>query len=335
MPLPKKAPAAPAASGGSVDFLSPESQIYVGGFTLPEGRYAVLFNTKLNQPKDGAKFKLPRLGVELTCSPIEEDGSRTGADMTQFLSMGTYAHKAFMPSEDGKGLEAIPGGAGTLTNKSNWALFRDSLLSAGVDPGILSGDFSVLDGIWVETGQEAEPEERKSFKRNAATGDETEAAEAGADENRTDENRTGGKIPVVVAIVEGGKPWEGGGGIPEGRVAAPAKVAPKAAVKPVAGKVAPKVAPKPAPKPAAPAADEGDPSEAAMAAAGEVLGQARYEKSIPRLVFKTQVLTYVKENFGAEMEEAVKDAYFASDEGLAELLTACDRQLVGTAIKPV
>lgn len=332
MPLTKKAPIAPS-SGGSVDFLSPESPIYVGGFTLPEGTYAVLFQTMLNQPKETSTFKQPRLGVQLTCTPIEvNDGvaTRTGPDVQQFLSMGSSAHKAFMPSEDGKGLEPIPGGSGSLTNKSNWALFRDSLLSAGVDPGVVSSDLSTLDGIWVETGQEAEPEERKGFKRNAKTGDETEPVDA------PPESRGNGKIPVVVSVVEGGKPWEGGGGIPEAEEtpAKPApKVAPKAVAKPIAGKVAPKVAPKVVAKPAP--ADEGDPAEAAQAAAAEVLGQERYAKSIPRLVFKTQVLTYVKENYGEEMEGAVKETYFDLDEGLAELLAACDRQLVGTAIKPV
>ena len=324
MPVPSRKPAAPATEG--VDFLSRNSPLYTGSFVLPAGDWAVWFDVILQQPKEGARFNQPRLGVRLSC--INLDKPNPEAPVEQFLSFGSKAHESFMPSEDGKGIVPIVGGPGTLTNKSNWNLFRDSLYNAGLDDGILTNDFSVLDGIWLTTGQEAEPEERKGFG-----GSETgEVAQQGG-------NRGNGKIPVVIAIIEGGKPWEGGGGMPAEAPATPkaaTRPAPKAAAAPAAR---PTTAARPAPRApvAAPAADAGDEdavTAAAVNAVGVILADEKYANGVPKLILKTGVFKAIEKSDGKEMAQAVTEAYFKTDEAMVGLLDQIEYQLVGTTVKP-
>lgn len=324
-PVPSRKPAAAPVVEG-VDFLSRNSPLYTGSFVLPAGDWAVWFDLILQQPKEGGRFNNPRLGVRLSC--INLDKPNPEAPVEQFLSMGSKAHESFMPSEDGKSLVPIVGGPGTLTNKSNWNLFRDSLYNAGLDDGIMTNDFSLLDGIWLTTGQEAEPEERKGFG-----GSETgEVAQSGG-------NKGNGKIPVVIAIIEGGKPWEGGGGLPA-EAAAPAKPAARPGVK----AAAPAAKPAPAARPAstrapvaAPAADAGDEdavTAAAVNAVGVILADEKYTNGVPKLILKTGVFKAVEKSDGKEMAQAVTEAYFKTDEAMVGLLDQIEYQLVGTTVKP-
>lgn len=301
-----------AAPPAGVDFLSMASPLYTGSFTLPAGNWALFFETRLQQPKEGGRFNNPRLGVNLTCYNLDKPGSDPAE---QFLSMGSKAHEAFAPSANGKGLEPIVGGSGTITNKSNWSLFKDSLYNAGLDSGVAVNDLSVLDGIWVVTAQEPEPEERKGFA--TATGE----VEAGG-------NKVPGKIPVVVSIIEGGKPWEGGGGVPEAE-------APKAKVQP--GKPAPKAPPARVAAPpvaaAADAEDEDAVKAAAVNAIGTILADARYAKGCPKLILKTGVFKAVEASEGKAMAQAVASAFFASDDQTSALLGEIGYVLAGTTVK--
>lgn len=305
----------PVAAVGGVDFLSQTSTLYTGSFTLPAGRYALFFETLLQQPKEGARFTNPRLGVELTAYNLDKPGAEPAK---QFLSMGSKAHESFAPSVDGKGLEPIVGGSGSVTSKSNWNLFRDSMYNAGLD-NVAVNDLSVLDGLWVETAQEPEPEERAGFK--TATG-EVDAAPKAA-----------GKIPVVIAILDGGKPWEGGGGIPD--APAPAKVT---KMQPKPATTAAKPAPgRPAPAPAAAAGGDSDDAEAVKMAAvnaiGTVLSDERYVKGCPKLILKTGVFKAVEETEGKPMAQAVASAFFANDAQIKGILEEIGYTLNGNKVE--
>lgn len=314
MPVPARKVAAPASSG--VDFGSLASPIYTGGFVLPEGRYALFFDVILQQPREGSTFNKVRLGVDISAVPLDKPDAEP---FKQFLSMGSKAHESFAPSEDGKGLTPIVGGPGNLTTKSNWNLFRDSMYNAGLPVGVFTDSLTTLDGIWVQTGLMAEPEERKGY------------AASNTGEAQQEQRSGNNKIPVVVEILDGGKPWEGTGGMPDAP-AAPAKkaAAPKAA--PAAVRTAPKAAPA-----AAPAGDAGDEEAVKMAAVnaiGGVLSDAKYAATCPRLILKTGVFKAVTETDGKEMAQAVTNAFFTDDDSLTALLGEIGYTLVGNAVKP-
>lgn len=323
-PAPRRPGTTPPAVEG-VDFLSRTSPLYTGSFVLPAGDWAIWFDLMLQQPKENSSYSNPRLGVRLSCYPLDKPGAEP---TEQFLSMGRKAHESFMPSENGKSLVPVIGGPGTLTNKSNWSLFHNSLYNAGMPEGLASNDLSVLDGVWVTTAQEAEPEERKGFG-GAETGEVQQA------------NRGTGKVPVVIAILEGGAPWEGGGGIPEAPKAT-TRPGPKA-VAPPAGRPAPTPAGRPAPTRPAPtstpaeSADAGDAdavTAAAVNAVGTVLGDAKYANGCPKLILKTSVFKLIEKSDGKEMAQAVTNAYFSSDELMAGLLEQINYKLEGSTVKP-
>lgn len=318
----RPAPVTTVAPEG-VDFLSRVSPLYTGSFTLPAGDWAIWFDLMLQQPKEGSNFNRQRLGVRLSCYPLDKPGAEP---TEQFLSMGSKAHESFLPSENGKSLVPVVGGPGTMTNKSNWNLFRDSMYNAGLPDGVMSNDLTVIDGIWLTTAQEAEPEERKGFG-GTETGEVAQTA-----------NRAGGKIPVAIAIIEGGMPWEGGGGLPE------AKPATRPGPKPTpAPSARPTPAARPAPaRPAAvaapPPADTGDEdavTTAAVNAVGAMLGEEKYANGIPKLILKTGVFKAIEKSEGKEMAQAVAEAYFKTDDLMVSLLEQIGYTLAGTTVKAV
>lgn len=335
MPITKRpgAAAPPKVTYETVSFGSLAD--YSGGFTLPEGAYCLFFNIVLRQPTDKAPKIQERLGVALDAYPlhIADDGTATaaGEKLEQFLSLGTKAKNSFMPHPDNpKQLVKIPEGAGQpLNNKTNFFLFLDSLYNCGMPEGIFTDDFSVIDGIHVRTGLILEPEERKGFG-SAATGE-------------VEEERKGGKVPVVVEILESGKPWDGTGGVPEDKPKAPAKVVGKIAAKPAAAP-APKAGPKATPPKAAPPAvveeaTEGEEDESVKIAAingvSAVLGEPKYANACPKLVLKTATHKAVKEAEGDEMATAVINTYFGTDDDLNALLAEVNYAVTGNQIKPV
>lgn len=310
---PTRRPATPTPAG--VDFGSMHSPIYSGSFVLPEGDYALFFETKMQQPKGGTNYKA-RLGVMVLAYPLDKPGVEP---VEQFLSMGSKAAESFQPSENGKGLTLVVGGPGTLPTSSNWNLFRDSLYNSRLPVGIFSDSLETLDGIWVHTTQVPEPEDRKSFASSQATSEVEQPKRQGSS-----------KIPVVTEILDGGKPWEGGGGIPEAAPAAALKAGPWA----VAPKVAP-ARPVPARQAAAASAGDEDTKDVAVNAIVGVLTDAKYANGCPKLILKTSVFKAIEASNGKEMAQAVASEFFpnGNDAPLSDLLDEIDYQLAGTTVK--
>lgn len=304
MPLPvrPKAVAPPAAPAFSMGRLS----AYSGGFDIPEGNYALSYEVAMERPHAGSKGNFTaRLGVYINFYPLEG-----GEAQQKFVSLGTKAHLSWAPNETGTGIVPIPGGGGqSPSNKSNWFIHLESLYNSGMPEGVYDNDSSVLNGIWAHIQSIEEPEERKSF--GAKTG-EAEAEDV----------RKGGKIPVVTEILEGGKPWEGTGGVPEEGAAVAAAPAPKAAVK-TAAKVTPlkaKVAPV-APPVVEETADATDADAVGAAAVSGITALLEKNlKGLPKLQLRTGVFKVLNESAGPEMATAVLDTYFASDEALNSVL---------------
>lgn len=296
--------AAPAAS--PISGLLTRS-FYSGGFTLPEGKYALTFIVGFEKQKEGANYAA-RLGVHITAHPLSG-----GEPMEQFLSMGSTAAKSFAPDpETQKTVVAIPGAVGgTLNNKANWFIFLNSLFECGMPE--LKGGFEEIDGIHVHTGLVPEPEDRKGF--GAKTGE-------AAQEKEDQKPRQGGMIPVVIEILDSGKPWEGTGGVPD-ETAAPA------APTKVVGKIAPKTAPAaPAAPAAAPAGDED-----VLAAAGNgmsaVLGKLKAKETISLLKLKTSTFREVNAAAGGEMGQRVQTEIFGNSDVTNSVLGELGYKLEG------
>lgn len=304
MPPVKKAAPVPLVNIGDLD------TDYSAGGGLPEGDYSLDFTVQMYQAQtqSGQNRGGERLGVMVEATPINGEGTAIDEAKTKFYSFGSKAHLSFAPDPNtGKGLVAVPGGAGAqLTNKSNWAYFLKSLYDSGMPKGVFTNDFSVLDGVQVHMHEVPEPEERKSFKRTAATG---EAALDGGDE------RAGNGKMTIVSEIKGGVEWWGN--------ETPAPTGPKAVAK----------APTKAPTKAAPAAEAIDASEAAVNAVGSVLEGA--PNGCAKLLLKTKTFTAVKEAHGDEMAQAVIDGYFGSDTDLNTLLNQLGYQVTGQQIKPM
>lgn len=304
---------------GAVNFL--DLDFYSGGFLLPEGTYAMEHNIVLHTftDKDGNTKGDPRLGVMLTAHPINEQGQRTGPAINQFQSMGTKAHLSYMPNESGKGLDPVPGGPGMVSNKANWFYYLESLYNTGLPKGTVSNDISALDGIWVRTANIPEPEDRKGF--GSSTGEVEQP------------KRGNNKMPIVTEILDGGRPWEGSGGIPDESDApatkTPAKPGPKGVVKPA---TTTKVAPKPS------ASDELDETVLTAATNGiaSVLTKPANAKGMVKLMLKTQTFKAVKDAESDEMAQKVANHFFgADDSALSSLLSELSFKLNGTRIDPV
>ena len=307
---------------------------YSGGFTLPEGLYALKFLVHMFTPtkSDGSPAGAARLGVTLTCAPINEEGERVADDVDQFISLGTKAHESWAPDpETGGGVVAIPGGKGVaLNNQSNWFYFWKSLYDAGMPEGFVDNDLHVLDGIRVRTANVPEPESRKRLQ--AATG---EAAMMGGGQ----EKKGSGVMVTVLEVLDGGKPWEEAVEFPEEENAKPKKkAAVKAPVKPVAK---PAVAAKPGPKAvvkpkAAPAAEETEGiseevADVAQAAFAELFADAKYEDGLKVIMARTKIFTAVKAEHGDEMAQQMVSV-FDNEEALSTVLGALGYSVNGKDI---
>lgn len=305
-----------------------------GNFTLPPGRYALELEVRMHAytKQDGTKGQ-ENLGVYVMAHPIDEAGGRTGETLDQFYSMGSKAKLSFMPNpETGKGVVPIPGGpASSMPPSTNWGVLLKSFYDAGLPQGIFTNDLSVMDGVWVVTTNIPEPEERRTF--GAKTGDQVEP-----------EKRQNNMISVISEILEEGRPWEGGGGIPAEEAApAPAKkTAVKAVVKPAAA--APAVAPKTVARRAvaAPVVEE----EAAEATADDVeqaavMGTEAFIVSVPegtaitKLALRMGTFKQVAAAAGDDMAQAVLDTYFGDDKTLNELIKQHGYKVAGLQVKAV
>lgn len=179
-----------------------EMGFFSQGFNLPPGKY-VIFNIDIKLHKhEKDKSNAPRrLGGMITLIPLAD--LREEAKHEQFYSLGSKAHMAYAPNATGKGIKAIPGATeGTVcAGSTNYGVFLANLYECGLPPGVFKNDVSVIEGTWIETGLIDEPAERGTYAKA-----ETEIEPA---------PRTPKKIAVPLAILEGGKPWEGSGGWPD------------------------------------------------------------------------------------------------------------------------
>lgn len=298
---------------------------YAGGFTLPEGDYAMEHNVVMHAgtKQDGTPAGQERLGVMLTAYPV-----RGGDPIQQFLSMGTKAHESWAPDpETGKGIVPIAGVTPvSLSNKSNWYYYKKSMEDCGLPEGIFVDDIATLDGIWVHTTQVPEPEERKNF--GAKTGEVQE------------ERKGGGKMVVVSAILDDGKPWEGTGGFDFTQAAAaPAKPAVRAPAKPAVAAARPAVkAPArvaaPVQEEAAPEVDQEALLTAAINGVSDVLSQPANAKGCTKLALRANVFKAISKQADEETGNQVMAEFFSSDEALNTLLGQVGFALQGAQVKP-
>lgn len=314
-------PAVPVG-GGSVNFL--DDTFYLGGLGLPEGDYACIFTTRMFQPtkQNGMPSGAAFLAVMLAAYPL------AGGDPTEHpLGCGPNAHKSFVPSVDEKGFDPVAGGSSVgVSEMTNWSIFRKSFRDCGAPPA--TNNLSIYDGVWIHTQNVPEPEERKNF-RGSQTGEAALQAED-----------RGPKLCIVVSeILEGGKPWEGGGGIPaEGQPAAPA--APRRAVAParpapVAAAAPRRIAPVAAPEPVEEAVEVSDEdiAVAAMSGATEHLAKATNMKGCTKLSLRTGTFAAVSKAQGEDMANAVLETYFVSDAALNVILGELGYKSEGGQIK--
>jgi len=322
--------------------------MYSGGSFIPNGDYVVFHNVILHQPQDkqGNKKGPERLGVMVDfypmANPIEEN------KLQQFYSMGTKAHESYQPNPDtGKGIVAIPGTSGGLNDKTNWFLYIHSLVQSSFPPSLGTNDLTVIDGTWVHISNEDEPADRSSFQ--SATAEVSQ------------EPRKPNKVAIVTEILEGGAPWEGGGGL-EGAAeahaalngAAPTPVTPVRTMPRPAARVTPALATRPAPAVARPAArpvaapapapvepaeiEEVD--EAVVNAATDAVYNLllKSPNGIPRAALRTQTFTEVKKLTKDEaMATQVINTYFepGGEANLSNLLSSLNHSLVGMTVKPI
>lgn len=300
---------------GSLDF-------YTSGGGLSEGDYVWkdLTIQMYQYPERNGKQSPARLGVVITMSPL-----KGGEDIEQFYGFGTKAHESFQPNpETGKTVVVVPGGpASSFNNMTKWALLLKSLYDSGLPQGVFTNDVSVLEGIHVHMANVPEPPEWSSFQ--SKTGEVAEERKAGT-------------VAVVTEIKDEGKPWEGGGGVPE---AAPQTAGGSGGIKTGnlgKGSSAPTAkAPVKAPAKAAPAAppEEGG-NEALYAAAISAISTVleKNPKGCPKLVLRTSVFKAVKEAENAETAGEVVNTYFADDVVISGILGELGFTLKGTQVLP-
>lgn len=317
---PVAAPAAIVASGPNFLDLS----FYSGGFLLPKGRWCMFFDVVMHTPMNnqGIAVGKPRLGVMTACYNLDKLGEEP---VEQFFSMGSKADQSFAPNETGKGLTPIPGApSSTAPRNTNWQLFLKSLYDCGLPQGLVSNDITPLDGIWLVTDQVPEPEERKQYAAQAATG------EAAADPK--EERKGNGLTVIAVEIIDGGKPWEGGGGVP-------ATAAPVAAARPAAAPARPVAAPPTRPAPvaaaAAPVAEATSTDDMEAAVINGISSVLEAEPNgTTKLKARTGTFKYLNANGQAGIATQALNTYFGNDETLNTVLGALGYVISGANIVP-
>lgn len=317
---PGAATAAPAAVDNRVNFGA--SEFYTaGGGAIPEGKYCLFFDAVVHQyektdgQKAGPEFLAIRVAAYALDAPSEDP--KVG-----YYSMGRKAILSFLPNPDdeGKSLLAVPNGpATTLNEMSNWAIFRKSLMDCAMPEGVFTNDLRAIDGVWVQIANIPEPEQRKQMG-GSVTGD------------AQPEPRKNQSIAVVTEILEGGAPWEGGGGMPEEKPKA--KVVGKIPARPAAAPA--RTAPTrqaPAPSAAEVESTDDDLLSAAQTAAGSVIeGSA---DGVAKLVLRTGTFKAATKVNGGEMAQRILDTYFKTDETLNALLGDLGYQVQGPRVVPL
>lgn len=335
MAVRRQAPPPPVQAGGSVNF--GEDTFYSGGLGLPEGDYALGFHTQMFQPtkQNGQPVGQPFLCVMLTAYPIDSNGALIGEISEHPLGVGRKAHMSFVPSTDGKGFDAVPGGPATgMNDMTNWSIFRKSMRDCGLPDGILANDLTVLDGIWVHTRNVPEPEERTALR--SSTGEAALRAASGqAEDNRVK------LIPTVVEIKANGKPWEGTGGIPgetapaatpAGRRVAPRTAAPAAAA-PGSRRIAPGAqAQAPAGNGHATDVSDEDMMNAALEGLTDFLVKPANANGVTKVALRAGAFTELSKKQGDEMAQAVVETFFSDDAMLNSVLNQLGYKVFGPRV---
>lgn len=318
----RRAAAPPPQAGGSVNF--GDDNFYSGGLGLAEGDYALGFHTQMFQPtkQNGTPVGTPFLCVMMTAYPIDANGALIGEPAEHPLGVGRKAHESFVPSADGKGFDAVPGGPATgMNDMTNWSIFRKSMRDCGLPDGVLANDLSVIDGIWVHTRNVPEPEGRKDLR--SQTG-EAALGGAGQDNNRS---RT---VPVVTEIKANGKPWEGTGGIPgETKAATPArKAAQPAAV--VGRRIAP--AAQPAPGNGQDEVSQEELMNAALEGLTDFLVKPANANGVTKIALRAGGFTELAKKHGEDMASAVIDTFFGDDAALNSVINQLGYKTFGPRV---
>lgn len=305
----KKTAAAPASP--AVNFWADE--FYTSGYTLTEGDYvwkdvSIVMHEGFSEKKGAA-----RLGVKITMALLSDPEK----DVQQFWSFGSKAHLSFMPTDDGKGVQLVPEPvARTLSGATNWNMLRESLKNAGVPEEVFaSPSVEGLEGLWVHMMTVPEPAERANMQN-----DISEVGQA---------PRKPGVVAVVSGIVEGGAPWEGGGGMPD------AKTAKKKTATPAALATKKKAAPVVEEEPEAEAGteDEDEVESAALSGITKALTKSPGGTNIVNL--KRETFRAVKASHGDEMAQQVMSQIMSDEDRLSSVLSFSGWKLSGADIKKI
>ena len=309
------APAAPPPVE-EISFLKPG--FYTAGGGLPEGDYIIKDASIVMHSGFGEKKGPDRLGAMITLVGFDRKTLVADTDeRKQFYSFGSKAHLSFAPNPNtGKGLVRVPGGpeSHSFNDSTNWNMLRKSIFDC--DPaveGLADNDLSIFDGMWAHFTNVPEPAERAGFG-NAMTGEN-----AG--------ERKAGTVAIITEVIEGGKPWEGGGGVPEGGktpTPAPAAKAPT--------KAAAKAAPSPGPV-AEPADD--DLMAAALNGVSSVFEQEKYAGGILKILLRTMTFANVKSTVNEATAQAVIASFFNTDANLDTLISNVGYKVDGSKIVPM
>lgn len=321
MATPVKRPGAPAPAAVENRVNFGDMAFYTsGGGQIPEGNYILYFDSVVHQFEKQTGEKAGPEFLAVRASAYEFDNP-TAEPRLAYYSMGRKAIESFLPNPDdeGKSLVAVPNGpAKSLNEMSNWAIFLKSLYNSSMPEGVFTNDLRTIDGVWVHISNIPEPEQRKQMGSNL-TGD----GQSGP--------RKSQEIAVVSEILEGGAPWEGGGGMPEEK--------PKAKV---AGKIAPKAptaptrpAPKPQPKPAAVVeeATDDDLAAAAMVVAGKIIEAS--PEGIAKTLLRVNLFKDATKTHGQEMAQKILDTYFTNEEATNTFLAELGYTLNGPRVVPI
>ncbi len=311
MPVPSKPLKKKPVAG--VPFLDMSTYAEGGqSFDIPEGNYAIQYRVVNAKYTDGTT----PIGTEITAFPLGG-----GDPVVKFITYGKGMEESWMPSGDGMSVLETEQEEDFVrkpfSKKGNWAVHLKSLYDAVPDIPNLSDSFEPIDGIWATIQNIPEPEERSTFGQSTA--EETEKRK-----------KFPNKIPVITAILDGGKPWEGGGGFDF--EAKPTKTVAK---KPAPPAVKPKA--KPTPEPEEEAEEEQDENEASdattVADSAVAAFLAKNKAGSSSAMLQTSVFSAVKKEHGAEMAQAVMG--ILKGDSYEALLGGHSFELKGVMVKPV
>lgn len=296
-----------------------DMSMYTAGVMIAEGNYACTFTVQMEPETDNYKPKVPRIGVMLEAHSLTDPAEVR----TKFLAWGKKAHEIFAPNPDtGKGVVLRAGvqGGGTIPSQSNWGVFLKSLYDSGLPIGIFTNDLSTIDGIHVHLANIPESDERKGMKNKKALTSEVE------EEPKFDGPST---TLAVTEILEGGAPWEGGGGIPE--------VAAKPNGKPSGtnGKAGAVVTKTPIKAKAAPTAAAEVSEEDIMAAAinGVTAVLEKNPNGVGKMILKMGTFKAVTASDGDALAQAVQ-SFISDDAALGSVVEQLGYMVEGLKIVP-